>query len=104
MIQDEQKYKWSEDNATNNVKKTPAVYELYDKEKLIYIGSTGNLRERFTKYWNSNFEKDLCKQATTAYKRAYFSSKNTVEDKESACLKEYKKKHGKLPRCNDKIP
>ena len=104
MIQDKDKYEWSEDNATKNAKEKPAVYELYEKNGLIYIGSTGDLRERFTKYWNSKFNDDSCKQSTTSYKREYVSTKEDAEKKESAYLKAYKDKFGKLPRCNDKIP
>jgi hypothetical protein len=46
MIQDEL-YKWSEKNV-NIVDNRPVCYELYDgSQTLIYIGSTGNLSERF---------------------------------------------------------
>ena len=103
MIPDKDKYGWSEKNV-NLVREKPAIYQLYDNGELIYIGSTGNLSDRFTKYWGSKFNDDSCKKSTSSYKREYVSTKEDAEKKESTYLKEYKEKHGKLPRCNDKIP
>ena len=50
------------------VKAKPGVYVLYDKNKdVIYIGESENLQNQFTKYVDSNFENDTCKQKTQTY-------------------------------------
>jgi excinuclease UvrABC nuclease subunit len=97
------RYTWSEDNA-KKVREEPAKYELYDeKGNLIYIGSAKNLRERFTGYISSDFDKDPCKQRTKSYKREYVSSGEKARELEEQNLDEYKKKHGKLPACNERV-
>jgi excinuclease UvrABC nuclease subunit len=95
-------YDWKEENA-KNIPEKPGVYALFDAEKnLIYIGSSSNLRERFTGYWNTNFEEDTCKRATKYYKRELTES---YESREKELLEEYKKFHnGKLPKCNEVLP
>ena len=93
-------YRWSEEN-TKNIPEKPGVYAFYDKKNvLIYIGSSSNLRERFRHYWTTNFEEDPCKRATKKYKREFTSN---YEAREKALLEQYKREHGKLPKCNEKI-
>ena len=95
-------YEWREDNV-KYVPAKPGVYGLYEsknEEGLIYIGSSSNIRERFMHYWETNFSEDPCKRATKYYKREFTSS---YEEKEKELLEQYKKEHGKLPRCNEKI-
>ena len=47
------------------VKSKPGVYVLYEKNKdVIFIGESQNLQERFSKYVDTNFENDTCKQKT----------------------------------------
>ena len=102
MIQGD-KYSWSEDSS-KAWKAEPAVYELYQGSTLIYIGSTGNLKERFIGYWNSKFADDPCKKATDSYKREYFQTEAEAQSKERAYLSEYQRVNGKLPKCNQLIP
>jgi len=50
------------------VKSKPGVYVLYNKNKdIIFIGESQNLQERFSKYVDTNFENDACKQKTAFY-------------------------------------
>lgn len=96
-------YEWKESNAKGIAEKA-GVYGLYEtmsEDGLIYIGSSSNLRERFTHYWNTNFSEDPCKQTTKYYKREFTDS---YEEKEKELLEQYKDEHdGKLPKCNEKI-
>ncbi len=94
------RYPWSKNNV-DGAREEGATYSLYSGNKLIYIGSTGNLRKRFQDYWNKNFEDDPCKRDTDAYKREYRSD---YRKREIELLEEYKRQHGKLPECNDVIP
>ena len=102
MIKGE-KYNWSEESS-KAWKEDPAVYELYSGNELIYIGSSGNLKERFMGYLNSKFADDPCKKATDSYKREYVTTESEARSGERAYLQEYQKAHGQLPRCNDRIP
>jgi len=93
-------YEWNEEN-TRRIQEAPGVYGLYDENHiLIYIGSSSNLRERFRHYWTTNFEGDPCKRATKSYKREFTAN---YEARERALLDQYRKEHGKLPKCNEKI-
>jgi excinuclease UvrABC nuclease subunit len=103
LIEDPKRYRWSEKNA-KAVRENPAVYELYNMSELIYIGSTGDLHERFTHYWSTNFDDDPCKQKTDHYKREYVSTELEARKKERQYLIEYQKRFGKLPICNEVIP
>ena len=50
------------------VKPVSGVYVLYNRKKeAIYIGETSNLEETFTKYVETDFEGDECKQKTQSY-------------------------------------
>lgn len=89
-------YFWGE--KARNVLSKAAVYELYDeKYQLIFVGEGPNLKERFVEYLETHFSKDQFKVATKYYKREFTS--NTKERKREI-LEEYKKKYGKLPKCN----
>ena len=47
------------------VKAIPGVYVLYNRNKdVIYIGESKNLEETFTKYVDTGFEGNECKQKT----------------------------------------
>jgi len=95
-------YNWSEKNV-NAVKEEPAKYELYDGTRtLIYIGSTGNLSERFKGYWSTNFMDNKCKQGTRSYKRLYLGSEQRASELEEENLTEYRIRSGRLPACNQK--
>ncbi|MCW3985074.1 MAG: hypothetical protein NWE91_01500 [Candidatus Bathyarchaeota archaeon] len=96
-------YEWKESNAKKIPEKS-GVYGLFEsktEESLIYIGSTSNLRERFTHYWETEFSEDPCKKTTKWYKREIT---NSYKEREKELLEQYKKEHdGKLPKCNEKI-
>jgi len=83
------------------VKAKPAVYVLYDKNlDAIYIGESENLRDKFSMYFNTNFENDPCKQKTLTYQRAFVVN---PKERKRQLLEDYKKKHGKMPCCNADI-
>jgi len=83
------------------VKAKPAVYVLYDKNlDAIYIGESENLQNQFAMYFNTNFENDPCKQKTHTYQRAFVGN---PKERKRQLLEDYKKKHGKMPRCNADI-
>lgn len=102
MIPDTKRYTWSEENV-DRVQADPAVYELYENDELIYIGSTNDLSERFKGYASSNFSDNPCKRATITYKREYVSTESSARTSEKIYLLEYQSANGKLPRCNKKI-
>ena len=94
-------YAWKEENV-NKVEPTGATYAFFDKAGgCIYIGSTSNLRERFTHYWSTNFSENPCKQDTVEYKREY---RDDYQKRERVLLREYQLAHGILPKCNEKTP
>lgn len=93
-------YPWTENNV-NNIPSRAGVYAFYDSRVLIYIGSSNNLRERFQRYWSTNFQDDTCKRDTTSYKRELT---NNYEQRERELLEEYRRQHNKLPRCNEVMP
>lgn len=93
-------YGWTESNA-KNAPKASGVYGLFEsksEDRLIYIGSTSNIRERFTGYWSTNFSDDPCKRTAKFYKREIT---NDYKNREKTLLEQYTKEHnGKLPKCN----
>ncbi|RDJ32230.1 MAG: hypothetical protein DWQ18_09025 [Crenarchaeota archaeon] len=81
------------------VKPKPAVYVLYDKKlNVLFIGDSENLQNQFTKYLDTNFENNECKQKTHTYQKLFVE--NPVEKKEQL-LNSYKSEYGKLPDCNE---
>ena len=83
------------------VKAKPGVYVLYDKNnEVIYIGESGNLQEIFTKYIDTNFEADVCKQKTFAYQREFLDN---PKERKNHLLEEYKNRFGRMPLCNDNL-
>lgn len=94
-------YSWNEENV-NRAPASSGVYAFYDEHReLIYIGRSTNIRERFQGYWNSNFEEDPCKRATRSYRREVTDNHET---REAELLDEYRRTHGRLPRCNERGP
>ena len=80
------------------VKARPGVYVLYDKKlDVLYIGASENLQKEFTKYVDTNFENNPCKQKTHTYQRMFID--NPAERKDQI-LEDYKTHHGNLPCCN----
>ncbi|UCF59638.1 MAG: hypothetical protein JSV15_01025 [Candidatus Bathyarchaeota archaeon] len=89
-------YFWGE--KARNVPSKAAVFELYDVDyRLIFVGECSNLKEKFAEYLETHFSKEPCKVATKYYKREF--TPNTKERKKEI-LEGYKKKYGKLPKCN----
>lgn len=81
------------------VKARPGVYVFYDKnKKVIYIGETQNLQERFTKYIDTDFENDICKQKTASYQREFVEN---PKERKKQLLEDYKNTFGRLPSCNN---
>ena len=80
------------------VKSKPGVYVLYDKKlNALYIGESQNLQNEFSKYVETNFENNICKQKTHTYQRTVIE--NPIERKRRLS-EDYKKKHGEFPCCN----
>lgn len=80
------------------VKSKPGVYVLYNKNKdVIFIGESQNLQERFSKYVDTNFENDTCKQKTASYQREFIEN---PKERIKQLLEDFKNEHGKLPLCN----
>ena len=81
------------------VKAMPGVYVLYNRKKeTIYIGESNNLQETFTKYVDTNFEDDLCKQRTYRYQREFV---NNPKERKEQLLEKFKEDNGRLPVCNE---
>ena len=80
------------------VKAKPGVYVLYNRNKdVIFIGSSENLQETFTKYVDTDFENDSCKQKTASYQREFVEN---PEERKKQILEDFNNNHGKLPNCN----
>ena len=81
------------------VKPKAAVYVLYDKKlNTLYIGHSENLQNQFTKYLDTDFEGDECKQKTHTYQKVFLEN---PEERKMQLLEDYKEKNGKFPCCND---
>ncbi len=80
------------------VKAKPGVYVFYDKNfEAIYIGESENLQKEFAKYVDTNLENDACKHKTHTYQRTFVEN---PKERQRQLLEEFKKEHGKIPRCN----
>jgi excinuclease UvrABC nuclease subunit len=80
------------------VKAMPAIYILYNRNKeIIYIGESQNLQNTFTKYVDTDFEGDSCKQKTHSYQREFVEN---PEERKKILLEDFKTEYGKLPSCN----
>ncbi|MFM9874941.1 MAG: GIY-YIG nuclease family protein [Nitrosarchaeum sp.] len=83
------------------VKAIPGVYVLYNRNKdVIFIGESSNLEERFTKYVDTKFEGNECKQKTQSYQREFT---NNPKERQIQLIESFKKESGKLPSCNTEI-
>lgn len=80
------------------VKPHSGVYVLYDRNKMpIYIGHTNNMEEQFTKYVDTDFEGDQCKQKTSSYQRMFTTNPKQIQQ-DLIC--DFKEKTGDVPVCN----
>ena len=83
------------------VKPVPGVYVLYNRNKdALYIGETSNLERTFTKYVDTNFEEDECKQKTQFYQREFVEN---TKERQLQLIEEYKNESARLPSCNTEI-
>jgi len=83
------------------VKPVSGVYVLYNRNKEpIYIGETNNLEKTFTKYVDSDFEGNECKQKTQSYQREFTDN---PKDYQLRLIEQFKNESGKLPGCNTEI-
>ena len=83
------------------VKPVSGVYVLYNRNKEpIYIGETNNLAERFTKYVDTDFEGNECKQKTQSYQREFVDN---PKDHQLRLIEQFRNESGKLPGCNSEI-
>ncbi|HJJ23212.1 MAG TPA: GIY-YIG nuclease family protein [Nitrosopumilus sp.] len=83
------------------VKPVKGVYVLYNRNKEpIYIGETNNLETTFTKYVDTDFEGNECKQKTQSYQREFLES---PKERQLELIEQFKKESGKLPGCNSEI-
>ncbi len=83
------------------VKPVQGVYVLYNRSKEpIYIGETNNLEQTFTKYVDTDFEGNECKQKTQFYQREFIEN---PKERQLQLIEEFKNESGKLPACNSEI-
>jgi len=78
----------------------PGVYALFDGDELIYYGSSEtSIRVRLQRHLAG--QEGACTASATFF--ACEPCSNPVQ-REAALLAEYKRAHGKLPRCNEQMP
>jgi excinuclease UvrABC nuclease subunit len=83
------------------VKPVPGVYVLYNRKKdPIYIGYSKNLETTFSKYVDSEFEENECKQKTQYYQREFMED---PESRQEQLIEEFKRNTGNPPTCNSEI-
>lgn len=83
------------------VKPVPGVYVLYNRSKEpLYIGETNNLEKTFTKYVETDFEGNECRQKTQFYQREFLDN---PKERQLQLIEEFKNESGKLPGCNSEI-
>jgi len=88
---------WTVKDQTNlqNVPAEKGVYELGIVGEITYIGQSQNLNERLQQHLNST---DPCISSAKFFR--YYQTQNPEKEEEDA-LANYKKRNGKIPRCND---
>ena len=83
------------------VKPVAGVYVLYNRNKEpIYVGQTNNLEETFTKYVDTDFEGNECKQKTQTYQREFTED---PKERQQQLIEEFKNEFGRMPICNSNI-
>jgi hypothetical protein len=78
------------------------IYMLYDGDECIYIGSAGSeggVRARLQVHQRG--DEGQCTQSATGYETQPIDSPGPVEE---ILLQEYRREHGRLPRCNEVKP
>lgn len=80
------------------VKAISGVYVLYNRNKeAIYVGESDNLQQTFTKFVDTDFENNSCKQKTRSYQREFVEDQ---KERKKILLEDFKREHGRLPSCN----
>ena len=83
------------------VKPIAGVYVLYNRNKdVIFVGKTDNLEKTFTKYVDSDFEGNECKQKTQYYQREFTDS---PKERYFEVIENFKNETGNIPACNSEI-
>ncbi len=90
-----------------NINKAPSaagVYILYVGTETIYIGrakgTTETIRSRLSDHYHGRGSNGPCTKVATLYSREVTS---TPVSREKELQQAYVNRHGKLPRCNDRI-
>ena len=77
------------------------AFALYNKNRImIYVGGSPNLRETFSKYFETNFSDDPRKCETVYYRRM---STEDWEETVKNLLEEYKAEYGDVPKLNKSL-
>ncbi len=80
------------------VKPRPAIYVFYDrKSTVLFIGAAQNLQEQFTKYLDTDFESDKCKQKTYTYQKLFVDDPDKTQKK---MIADFEQSTGSKPICN----
>ena len=84
------------------VKAKPGIYILYDKKlDPIYIGESDNLQNQFSKYLDTDFKGNSCKQKTHTYQRTFTTNQ---KERKKTILEKFKASNdGQLPCCNSEM-
>lgn len=94
--------KWSRFN-WYNVEGVPQVYGAYEladgNDYVIYIGS-GILYDRLSAHKRS---RNPCLQQARKFRYEETKSKERAEQRERSLLREFERRYGCLPRCNERL-
>ena len=83
------------------VKPNSAVYVFYNRKKeAIYIGNSTNLEKTFSKYVETDFEGNECKQKTSFYQRVFADNPKEMQQQ---LIEDFKSQTGDIPVCNAEI-
>ncbi len=88
-------------DSSQYVKANPGVYVLYNRKRdPIFIGETDSLEAEFTKYVDTEFEGNECKQKTSFYQRVFADN---PKDMQQQLIEDFKNQTGNIPVCNAEI-
>jgi len=90
------KYGFTEDNVDKSPDE-PGVYVLYDGHEIIYIGqSEDSIRSRLQSHLRG--DEGHCTQRATHYMR---EENSDPVSREQELIRDFKRRNGRLPRCNE---
>jgi len=88
-------------DSSQYVKANPGVYVLYNRKRdPIFIGETDSLEAEFTKYVDTEFEGNECKQKTSFYQRVFADNPKNMQQQ---LIEDFKNQTGDIPVCNAEI-